>query len=125
MIPDKRLGRITMAALIIGLSACDSNTTPSPAIQTYAANTIPASPALAAIYQRSCQACHARGTSDAPLTGHGAAWQQRLDKGMDTLVNNVVAGIGGMPPYGLCMDCNTEEFRQLIRFMAIPADAGE
>ena len=35
----------------------------------------------------------------------------------------VFSGIGGMPPYGLCMDCNAEQFRQLIRFMATPAEA--
>ena len=56
---------------------------------------------------------------------HGEAWQPRLAKGMETLVDNVVSGIGGMPPYGLCMDCNAEQFRQLIRFMATPAETEE
>jgi cytochrome c5 len=119
----QRLPRAVVATIAIGLTACNGDHSPSPEIQAHAAHSIPARPALAAIYQRSCQTCHARGTSDAPLTGHGEAWQPRLDKGMDTLVDNVVSGMGGMPPYGLCMDCNTEQFRQLIRFMATPAEA--
>ena len=42
----------------------------------------------------------------------------RMQKGMDVLVNNVISGIGGMPPYGLCMDCSADEFEALIEFMA-------
>lgn len=37
---------------------------------------------------------------------------------MRALLGNVVNGIGGMPPYGLCMDCSATDFRSLIRFMA-------
>ncbi len=66
-------------------------------------------------------ACHGSGTSDAPLTGDHTAWQPRMEKGMDTLLDNVVSGMGGMPPYGLCMDCNAAEFQTLITFMATPA----
>ncbi|WP_370229233.1 c-type cytochrome [Marinobacter nauticus] len=119
----QHLPRAIVATITIGLAACNGGHSPSAAVQAHAANSSPASPELAAVYQRSCQTCHARGTSDAPLTGHGEAWQPRLAKGMKTLVDNVVSGIGGMPPYGLCMDCNAEQFRQLIRFMATPAEA--
>ena len=41
-----------------------------------------------------------------------------MEKGMNTLVDNVVNGFGGMPPFGLCMDCSAEEFEALILFMA-------
>lgn len=119
----QRLPGAVAATIAIALTACNGDHSPSVAVQAHAANRSPASPELAAVYQRSCQTCHARGTSDAPLTGHGEAWQPRLDKGMSALVDNVVSGMGGMPPYGLCMDCNAEQFRQLIRFMATPAEA--
>ncbi|WP_396622266.1 c-type cytochrome [Marinobacter sp. W-8] len=119
----QRLPGAVAATIAIALTACNGDHSPSAAVQAHAANSSPASPELAAVYQRSCQTCHARGTSDAPLTGHGEAWQPRLDKGMNALVDNVVSGMGGMPPYGLCMDCNAEQFRQLIRFMATPAEA--
>jgi cytochrome c5 len=78
----------------------------------------PQDTALAAIYDRSCRSCHTIAATGAPLTGDSQAWALRLDKGMDTLVDNVVNGFGGMPPFGMCMDCGVEEFEGLIRFMA-------
>ena len=79
----------------------------------------PANADLAAIYDRSCRSCHTIAATGAPLTGDVAAWQSRLnDKGMDTLVDNVVNGFGGMPPFGMCMDCDIEQFEALIGFMA-------
>jgi cytochrome c5 len=41
-----------------------------------------------------------------------------MAKGMDSLVDNVVNGFGGMPPFGLCMDCDALQFEALIQFMA-------
>lgn len=78
----------------------------------------PADAQLAAVYDRSCRSCHTISGTGAPLTGDAAAWQSRLDKGMDTLVDNVVNGYGGMPPLGLCMDCDADQFEALILFMA-------
>ncbi|GMG87347.1 c-type cytochrome [Biformimicrobium ophioploci] len=78
----------------------------------------PADPALAEIYSRSCRSCHTVAATGAPLTGDVAGWSPRLEKGMDTLVNNVVNGSGGMPPFGMCMDCDLDQFEALIEFMA-------
>ena len=78
----------------------------------------PADAHLAAIYDRSCKTCHADPDAAAPLTGDTGSWQSRLDKGMDVLLDNVVNGYEGMPPFGLCMDCSVEEFEKLIQFMA-------
>jgi hypothetical protein len=50
--------------------------------------------------------------------GDKAAWAPRMDKDMSVLVDNVVNGFGGMPPFGLCMDCSAEQFEALIEFMA-------
>ena len=51
------------------------------------------------------------------MTGDRAAWSARMDKGMNVLVDNVINGIGGMPPLGMCMDCGADEFEALILFM--------
>ncbi|MFV8572192.1 c-type cytochrome [Marinobacter sp. SBS5] len=110
------------ALVVTALStACTGTAGPSEDIVEYARSATPNDPETAEIYQRSCMACHGNGASDAPLTGNHTAWQPRMDKGMDTLLNNVVSGMGGMPPYGLCMDCNAAEFQALITFMATPA----
>ena len=41
-----------------------------------------------------------------------------MEKGINTLLDNVVNGFGGMPPFGLCMDCDADQFEALILFMA-------
>ncbi|WP_372965776.1 cytochrome c5 family protein [Marinobacter sp.] len=115
------LSALFALATACATSACTDTSQPSQTIVNYAQSAVPDDAQVAEVYQRSCMACHSRGASDAPLTGHSAAWQPRLAQGMETLVNNVVSGKGGMPPYGLCMDCNASEFQTLITFMATPA----
>lgn len=87
-------------------------------LERYASTALPDDAELAGIYQRSCQACHSKASSAAPLVGDEAAWQPRLEQGMDTLLTHVVEGFGGMPPYGLCMDCSAADFERLIGFMS-------
>lgn len=73
---------------------------------------------LAAVYERSCKACHSRGISGAPKTGNKDHWHPRVAKGMDVLMRHTVGGFRAMPPRGACMDCSPEQFEELIRFMA-------
>ena len=69
-------------------------------------------------YQTTCGVCHSSGAAGAPKTHDQAAWEPRMAKGMNSLVDNVVNGFGGMPPFGLCMDCDVAQFEALINFMA-------
>lgn len=79
---------------------------------------MPADPDLASTYLQTCKSCHGNGYAGAPRTGDVAAWQPRMAKGMDVLVENTINGINGMPPLGMCMDCSEEDFIPLIEFMA-------
>lgn len=108
------------AAVLFLLAGCGDGRGPAapPEAEAASRQLQPQSAALGAIYQRSCASCHTVAATGAPLTGDTRAWAPRMDKGMDTLVDNVVNGFGGMPPFGLCMDCDVEEFESLIRFMA-------
>ncbi len=72
-------------------------------------------------YAKSCQVCHANGAANAPKTGDAAAWEPRLAKGMDTLVQSVSNGLNAMPPKGMCFDCSDEDYKALIQYMATPA----
>ena len=107
---------ITVSACLIGCGEPGSNDLA--ALESASRSISPADPAVAEIYDRSCRSCHTIAATGAPLTGDSAAWSERLDKGMTTLVDNVINGFGGMPPFGMCMDCGPEEFEALIAFMA-------
>lgn len=107
-----------VALLAILLAACGDGPAPAPPTEAASRALQPQDAALAAVYQRSCASCHTVAATGAPLTGDAQAWKPRMDKGMDTLVDNVVNGFGGMPPFGLCMDCDAGQFEALIDFMA-------
>lgn len=115
----RQLAAFTLALACAGLlAACGEGPGAPPATEAASRALRPAAPDLTAIYQRSCASCHTVAATGAPLTGDGAAWAPRMAKGMDVLVDNVVNGFGGMPPFGLCMDCDAVQFEALIRFMA-------
>jgi cytochrome c5 len=104
---------------VIALTGCGKPSSESSATSEAQSGQLqPAQPEIAAIYARSCRNCHTIAASGAPLTGDQVAWAPRLDKGMDVLLDNVVNGFGGMPPFGLCMDCSAEQFEALIQFMS-------
>jgi cytochrome c5 len=70
-----------------------------------------------AAYMASCNACHAAGVANAPKLGDKAAWDARLEKGMDALMVNVMNGINAMPAKGLCMTCTQENLQDIVNYM--------
>lgn len=103
-----------LSALLV---ACGSGPTIEERVNT-AQSLHPQDPALDEIYQRSCKSCHTLEETGAPLVGDVDAWAERYEKGEGVLVDNVINGFGGMPPFGMCMECSPEQFEQLISFMA-------
>ncbi|WAJ37680.1 c-type cytochrome [Pseudomonas sp. GOM7] len=71
-----------------------------------------------AVFDRTCGACHNGQLPMAPKKGDKAAWEPRLAKGMDTLVQSVTNGLNAMPPRGLCMDCTAEDYQAVIKLMS-------
>jgi len=69
-------------------------------------------------YQMSCFACHGTGAAGAPVLGDADAWTERMGKGMDAVMANVVNGVNAMPPKGLCMTCSDDNLRSLVDYMA-------
>lgn len=53
-----------------------------------------------ALYESTCQACHATGVLNAPKFGNKADWAPRLKDSMDTVYNFALHGKGAMPPKG-------------------------
>lgn len=115
---NKQSKMIALAVALTGLlSACDSGPSQEQLLAT-SLTLKPQDASLNEIYQRTCKNCHTLIDTGAPLTGDQHAWAERLEKGKETLVNNVIDGFGGMPPFGLCMECGTDEFEALVDFMA-------
>jgi cytochrome c5 len=112
--------RFMLVPLLVLLTSCGADK-PAGAPVTQSSALGPSSPAsqsLADLYNRSCRSCHAQGAATAPRTGDYAAWQPRLEQGMDVLLEHSINGYQGMPPMGMCFDCEEENFRALIAFMA-------
>lgn len=71
-----------------------------------------------AIYNRSCFSCHAGGVGGAPVPGDTQAWEPRVAKGREALVQSVRDGMPpGMPPMGLCMSCTDEDLAAAVDYM--------
>jgi len=106
--------------LLTLLSACQDKPIEPTAQDVQRAEQLrPTDARLAAIYERSCLACH--GTrSAAPLAGFEPAWRTRLEQGMTTLLSHAREGFNGMPAKGLCSDCSDEDLLALIQFMSQP-----
>lgn len=72
-----------------------------------------------AIYTSVCSACHAPENVmvSSPKAGDTTEWDRRLRKGIETLVDNAVTGLGAMPPKGGRGDLSRETIRRAIEFM--------
>ena len=71
-------------------------------------------------YMASCFACHSTGAAGAPKVAAGTyeeEWAERMDKGMDAVMQNVINGLNAMPAKGLCFDCTDADLRALVEYM--------
>ena len=64
-----------------------------------------------------CQSCHDSGIMDAPKFGSLEDWAPKIERGIDNLLMVAIAGKGGMPPKGTCMDCSDDELKSAIQYM--------
>ena len=64
-----------------------------------------------------CQGCHATGIMEAPKFGSLEDWAPRIERGIDEVLKVAIAGKGGMPPKGTCMDCTNNELKSAIQYM--------
>lgn len=68
-----------------------------------------------------CAACHAAGIAGAPKIGDTEAWAPRLDKGIETLYDSALNGIGTMPPKGGA-SLPDEEIKAIVDYMVSQAE---
>jgi cytochrome c5 len=105
-------------------AAAESAPAPAPAVEQPAPVETAAASAGGAVdgkktYDSVCFVCHMAGVSNAPKLGDKAAWESRIAKGMDVLVQSVINGIPGtaMPPKGTCAACSEAELTAAVEYM--------
>ena len=69
------------------------------------------------IYNSKCAGCHNSGVMGAPKYAALADWSSRIDLGLDKLTASAIAGKGGMPARGTCMDCTDNEIKVTVQYM--------
>lgn len=69
------------------------------------------------IYEQYCVGCHATGAGGAPKFGDGTAWAPLVKQGMDTLYQNAIHGIDGMPPKGTCATCSEQDIKNTVQYI--------
>ena len=69
------------------------------------------------VYDQFCFACHMAGVGGAPKFGDVAAWAERAEKGMDTLMASTINGINTMPAKGTCINCSDEELSAAVTYI--------
>ena len=74
-------------------------------------------------YDTVCFVCHMAGVSNAPKLGDKAAWEPRIAKGMDALLQSSINGIPGtaMPPRGTCAACSDDDLKAAVEYMVSQA----
>jgi len=68
------------------------------------------------IYVEACQACHMAGAAGAPQLV-AEQWTERLDKGVETLVDHAINGFNAMPAKGGRIDLSDEQVRASVEYM--------
>ncbi len=72
------------------------------------------------IYDNVCMACHTTGAGGSPKL-EAAAWEGRLEKGMDAVIANAINGFMGeaglMPAKGGRADLTDEQMKVAVEYM--------
>ena len=69
------------------------------------------------IYNSKCAGCHTSGVMGAPKYASLEDWASRVDLGLEKLTLSAIAGKGGMPAKGTCMDCTDNDIKITVQYM--------
>ena len=69
------------------------------------------------IYNSKCAGCHSSGVMGSPKFASLEDWAPRIDLGLEKLTLSAIAGKGGMPAKGTCMDCTDNDIKITVQYM--------
>jgi len=68
-------------------------------------------------YVTNCAGCHDSGLAGSPKFGDKGAWAKVMSKGLDTVLKDVIMGIGAMPPKGGATDLSDDAVKEAATYM--------
>jgi cytochrome c5 len=74
-----------------------------------------------AVYDSTCQVCHAAGVAGAPKFGDKAMWGPRIAQGAPTLYEHALKGKGAMPPKGGNTTLGDDDVKAAVDYMVSQA----
>jgi cytochrome c5 len=102
------------------------STTPSTSGRAGSTSAMGAGASGEAVYNQTCQVCHAAGVAGAPKLGDKADWGPRVAQGKDTLYQHAIAGFtgkkGAMPPKGGNTALPDADVKAAVDFMVSKAN---
>ena len=69
------------------------------------------------IYNSKCAGCHTSGVMGSPKFASLEDWAPRVGLGLEKLTLSAIAGKGGMPAKGTCMDCTNNDIKITVQYM--------
>jgi cytochrome c5 len=69
------------------------------------------------IYNSKCDGCHTSGVMGSPKFASLEDWAPRVGLGLEKLTLSAIAGKGGMPAKGTCMDCTDNDIKITVQYM--------
>ncbi|HET8789929.1 MAG TPA: c-type cytochrome [Modicisalibacter sp.] len=72
------------------------------------------------IYASVCMACHDTGAAGAPKMGDVAAWEPRMEKGMETLYAHAIDGFKAMPAKGGNPSLSDQDVKDAVNYLTEP-----
>ena len=69
------------------------------------------------IYNSKCAGCHTSGVMGSPKFASLEDWAPRVVLGLEKLTLSAIAGKGGMPAKGTCMDCTDNDIKITVQYM--------
>ena len=69
------------------------------------------------IYNSKCAGCHTSGVMGSPKFASLEDWAPRIDLGLEKLTLSAIAGKGGLPAKGTCMDCSDNDIKITVQYM--------
>ena len=69
------------------------------------------------IYNSKCAGCHTSGVMGSPKFASLEDWAPRIDLGLEKLTLSAIAGKGGMPAKGTCMDCTDNDIKITVQYI--------